>query len=116
MALTAKQRKHLEQRLKDERARALSALNRSLAEYSGSTDRDRSGDLTSVPFHMADRGTDTMNEELDASNGTRISRELAEIDAALSKLYEAPETFGVSESTGAPIPFERLDAIPWART
>ncbi|MEO8579887.1 MAG: TraR/DksA C4-type zinc finger protein [Gemmatimonadales bacterium] len=116
MALTAKQSKHLEKRLKEERARALTALNRSLAQSSGSTDQDRSGDLTSAPFHMADRGTDTMNEELDASNDTRISRELAEIDAALSKLYEAPDTFGISEKTGAQIPFERLDAIPWART
>ena len=46
----------------------------------------------------------------------RASRELEEIDAALQRLYETPERFGLSESTGRPIPFERLDIIPWART
>lgn len=116
MSLTKKQLKHLEARLKDERARALSLLNRSLADNSGSTDQDRSGELTSMPLHMADRGTDTMQHELDASNETRISRELAEIDAALARLYESPEKFGISEFSGDEIAFERLDAIPWART
>ena len=46
----------------------------------------------------------------------RASRELEEIDAALRRLYESPERFGLSETTGEPIPFERLDLIPWART
>jgi DnaK suppressor protein len=116
MTLSRKQLEHLERRLKEERSRALGALNRSVAEYSGSTDQERSGDLTSMPLHMADVGTDTMQEELDASNETRISRELAEIDAALTRLYKSPESFGLSESTGTQIPFERLDAVPWARS
>jgi DnaK suppressor protein len=46
----------------------------------------------------------------------RASRELEEIDAALQRLYEHPDRFGLSETTGEPIPFERLDVIPWART
>jgi DnaK suppressor protein len=116
MPLTAKQLEHLERRLREERSRSLTTLNRSVDEYSGSTEQERSGDLTSVPLHMADVGTDTMQEELDASNETRISRELAEIDAALERLYKSPTDFGVSESTGTQIPFERLDAIPWARS
>ena len=115
MKLTSSQLKHLEKRLKDERERALTALNRDFAEFSQS-DQDRTGDITSMPLHMADVGTDTMQEELAASNQTRISRELADIDDALTRLYETPEKFGVSESTGAQIPFERLDAIPWARS
>jgi DnaK suppressor protein len=116
MPLSTEQLKHLEQRLKDERARLLDALNRSVADYSGSTEMERSGNLSSVPLHMADIGTDTMQEELDASNETRMSRELAEIDAALERIYQSPETFGISESTGAQIPLERLDEIPWARS
>lgn len=116
MAYNSKQLKHLERRLKDERSRALSALNRTVAESSGSTDQERSGDLTSMPLHMADVGTDTMQESLDAANATRISRELAEIDSALERLYSTPERFGISESTGTQIPFERLDTIPWARS
>jgi RNA polymerase-binding transcription factor DksA len=69
-----------------------------------------------MPLHMADRGTDTMQQELDASNATRVSRELAEIDAALERLYQTPEEFGRCEETGKDIPFPRLDMIPWART
>lgn len=39
---------------------------------------------------------------------------LAEIDRALAKLDAG--TYGVSEKTGDPIPYERLVAIPWARS
>ena len=115
MTLTSGQLKHIEKRLKDERERALTALNRTVDEFAES-DQDRTGDLTSMPLHMADVGTDTMQEDLEASNQTRISRELADIDDALTRLYESPEKFGISESTGGQIPFERLDAIPWARS
>jgi DnaK suppressor protein len=114
--LSKTQRSNLEQLLKDERARALRALNRSVDEQSGDDEQDRSGDLTVVPFHPADLGTDTMQAELEASNDTRISRELAEIDAALERLYQSPEKFGICEDTGAEIPYARLEVIPWART
>lgn len=116
MALTDSQRKHLEKRLRDERARALRSLNRSVDERSGESEEDQAGDLTIMPTHQADLGTDTMQEELDASNSTRISRQLAEIDAALQRLYANPERFGVCERTGDPIPYARLEIIPWART
>jgi RNA polymerase-binding transcription factor DksA len=116
MPLTIKQRKHLEKRLHDERARALQLLNRIVAERSSSSEQEAAGDLTLMPLHQADLGTDTIDEELDESNATRVSRELAEIDAALERLYKTPEQFGVCEDTGREIPFERLDIIPWART
>jgi DnaK suppressor protein len=87
-----------------------------VADRSQADEQERAGDLTTVPFHIADRGTDTMQDELEASNATRMSRELAEIDAALERLYHSPERFGVCEDTGRPIPLERLDVIPWART
>jgi DnaK suppressor protein len=114
--LTDTQRGHLEQRLRQERARALSDLGRSADERERESAEDRAGDLTLAPTHLADLGTDTMREELDASNATRISRELAEIDAALERLYHEPAKFGVCEDTGADIPYERLELVPWART
>ena len=116
MPLSEAQRQHLEQLLKEERARAMRALNRSLTENSEDDEQDRSGDLTVMPFHPADLGTDTMQAELDAANDARISRELAEIDAALDRLYRSPEKFGICEDTGAEIPYARLEIIPWART
>lgn len=39
---------------------------------------------------------------------------LAEIEHALAKL--ANGRYGLSEKTGDPIPYERLAAVPWART
>ena len=116
MALTESQRTHLEKRLREERDRALRSLNRSVDVNADESQEDRSGDITKMPTHQADLGTDTMQDELDASNATRISRELAEIDAALERLYSDPKRFGICEKTGEPISFERLDIIPWART
>jgi DnaK suppressor protein len=116
MTLTATQRSQLEQRLRDERARALESLNRDTADRAGATEQEGAGDLTKMPFHMADLGTDTMDAELDASNATRASRELTEIDDALDRLYRNPERFGLCEESGREIPFERLVMIPWART
>jgi len=115
MPLTAAQRKHLEKRLQAERARAVKLVNGIVADRSAGTEQDESGDLSLMPFHPADIGTDAMNEELDESNATRASRELAEIDDALERLYKTPAKFGLCED-GREIPFERLDIIPWART
>jgi DnaK suppressor protein len=116
MSLSDAQRRHLERRLHEERARLQRDLNRSLAVQEQEDEQDRAGDLTKYPFHPADLGTDTMDAELDVSNETRMSGELAEIDAALDRLYRTPERFGICEETGRPIPFERLDIVPWART
>jgi len=116
MTLTQRQRTHLEQRLQQERARALAALNRTVAEHSGETEEERSGDVSAMPTHQADLGTDSIQEEIEAADATRVSRALAEIDDALDRLVRTPEKYGVCEATGEPIPFERLDLIPWART
>jgi DnaK suppressor protein len=116
MALSDRQRDELEHRLQEERARALRMLNRGMADRASESEQDRSGDLSSIPFHMADLGTDTMQDELEASNATRVSNELAEIDSALERLYRNPEQFGICEDTGREISFERLKVIPWART
>lgn len=116
MALTQKQRAHLEQRLREEHARALARLNRSMADHARQTEEESSGDVSAAPTHMADLGTDTIQEEIEASDVTRVSRELAEIEEALDRLVRTPERFGICEDTGEPIPYERLELIPWART
>jgi RNA polymerase-binding transcription factor DksA len=116
MSLTESQRRHLERRLQEDGARLRRALDASLALRAGEDEQDRAGNLSKVPVHPADLGTDTIDAELEASNETRMSRELEEIDAALHRLYHTPERFGICEETGRPIPFERLDIVPWART
>ena len=115
MALTDKQRRHLEGRLREERERVLETIRR-YDEARGTTQADADGDLSIYPSHLADRGTDSFDQEMLAQLEQRATAELEEIDAALQRLYEHPERFGVSEATGRPIPFERLELIPWART
>ncbi len=105
MALTPTQRKHLETRLLEERTRVVDAL----ARYNRAT-RD------TVQQEPGDRGTDTADQERDVVNAARETTELAEIDAALERLYQRPEQYGRCERSGKPIPFARLDLVPWART
>ena len=116
MALNDVDRERLERRLEEERVRTTRLLGQLVAEQSASSEQDRAGDLSKMPFHFADLGSDTMEAELAASNATRLSNELAAIDAALERLYRAPAQFGICEDTGAEIPLARLDVIPWART
>jgi RNA polymerase-binding transcription factor DksA len=115
MPLTAAQRRHFERRLLEERER----LTQSLARYAAETHdtvRDETGELSAFPSHPADLGTDTTDQELDASNAARQTAELAEIDAALERLYQRPAEYGRCERGGDEIPLERLEALPSART
>ncbi len=115
MPLDAAQLTHLEKRLRDERARLVEELHAFEDVEESDDSQDRAGDLSKLPTHSADLGTDAINEEIEVSIATRVSAELAEIDAALDRIVTTPETFGTDEETGAPIPFERLDIIPYAR-
>jgi RNA polymerase-binding transcription factor DksA len=115
MAFTKAQLEHFRKRLLEERER----VTRDLARYHAQTQRtlrDESGELSSAPVHLADLGTDTEDQEIDAANAARQSIELENIDAALERLYHRPNEYGMCEKTGEPIPFERLDIIPWATT
>ena len=116
MALSAAQLKHFEKRLLEERASLQQELQRYTGAEAADDEQEQSGDLTKVPFHPADLGTDTIDQEMGAANATRESAQLADIDAALERLYETPEKFGIDERTNAPPPLERREIIPWART
>jgi DnaK suppressor protein len=115
MPLTQLQRDYLARRLREEREYILRALRR-YDERLTATEQDAAGDLSKIPFHPADTGTDAFDREVGAQEVSRLSRELVEVDAALRRLYRDPERFGRDEHTGDEIPFERLDIIPWART
>lgn len=57
MPLTDSQRDLLAQRLRDERTRLLRALGR-YDETLMTTEQDAAGDLSKLPFHFADVGTE----------------------------------------------------------
>ena len=113
--LSLEQREHLGRRLHEERQRLLGQLHAFEEVDADETSQEQSGDLSKFPTHPADLGTDANAEEVELAIGTRMSQELAEIDAALDRLATSPETFGQDDETGEPIPFERLDIIPYAR-
>src|SRR5437773_7373932 len=86
MPLTNEQQRRIERRLRDERERAIQLLNDIVADRSAESQQEETGDLTLMPYHPADLGTDTMDEELDASNATRVSRELTRSEEHTSEL------------------------------
>lgn len=110
--MTKKQLKHLEERLLEERGLAL----RALAHHD---DREQfpigedDGELTSYPLHMADEGTDTMEQEKEMLLASKEGRLVYEIDEALRTLYKEPERYGECQECGGSIAFERLDVVPW---
>jgi len=108
-------RKRFEKRLLDERARIAGVLDRMNATSRSDEQRDQDGDLSVMPTHPADLGTDEQQRELESSVNQNEADTLAEIDAALERLYKDPDRYGVDERTGKAIPLARLEVIPWAR-
>lgn len=109
--MTEEQRRHLEHRLLQERARANRALERLDEAATISTVED--GDLTSYPLHLADQGTDAQEQEKSLMLLGKEGARLTGIDGALRRLYKEPERYGVCEQCEREIPFERLDVVPW---
>ena len=108
-------RKRFEKRLLDERARITGVLDRMNTTARSEEERDQAGDLSLMPTHQADLGSDEQQRELETSVNQNEADTLAEINAALERLYKTPERYGIDERTGKPIPLARLDVVPWAR-
>jgi len=75
--------------------------------------QDASGDLSNVPIHMADVGTDNYERELMIELIQSGEASVRSIDDALEKIEEG--TFGICESCEKKINKERLKAVPYAR-
>lgn len=110
--MTDEQRNLLERRLVQERDRVIQRAGRHEESIANS---DNDGDLTTYPLHLADEGTDTMEQEKDLLLRSREGQHLDLIDSALRKIYKQPEAYGICENCGGPIPYERLELVPWAR-
>jgi len=74
---------------------------------------DASGDLSSMPIHMADLGTDNFEHELALGLLDSEIQLLREIDDALERIEQG--SYGICLGTGQQIPKTRLEAKPWAR-
>ena len=75
---------------------------------------DETGELVSgsADQHMADTATETVEREIGNTLEEHDERLLEAIDAALGRIDAG--TYGKCVNCGAPIPEERLEAMPWA--
>ncbi len=69
--------------------------------------------LSSLPLHMADMGTDNYEQEFTLGLVEKDRTLLREINTALAKIQDG--RYGICEGTGKPISKPRLEAQPWAR-
>ncbi|WP_085524056.1 hypothetical protein [Tuberibacillus sp. Marseille-P3662] len=73
-----------------------------------------SGELSQYDNHPADSGTALYERQKDMVLRNMEKEELNNINTALNKFVNG--TYGLDEETGQPIPLERLEALPTART
>jgi RNA polymerase-binding transcription factor DksA len=105
---------HFEKRLLEDRKRAVQELARFDAT-NGASQEDDTGELSTYRFHLADVGTETMEQEKNHLLASHTGRLVVHIDDALRRLYRSPETFGRCHDCGRAIAYDRLDALPNAR-
>jgi DnaK suppressor protein len=73
---------------------------------------EANGDLSSMPIHMADIGSDNFEQEFTLSLMENDGGTLTQIEASLERIEEG--TYGQCEECGMKIPKTRLNAIPYA--
>ena len=102
----------LRRKLLDMRRRLVNEVER-ISRNSLSRRDAASGDVSAMPIHMADIGSDNYDKEFALELIEGEQQELRDIDAALHKLDEG--TFGKCEQCGGKVGYGRLNAIPYAR-
>jgi DnaK suppressor protein len=112
--MTAEERQRLENRLLTERERVLKALA-TFDDRIKSTPQEEAGELSTYPFHAADDGTNTMEQEKEYLLASKEGRLLYSIDDALRTIYKEPERYGRCDNCERTIRYERLEIVPWTR-
>ena len=82
-------------------------------EALGKSRQDASGDLSNVPIHMADVGTDNYDRDLTIGLIQNGEEELRAIDEALERIGN--KTFGLCEECGKKVSKVRLTALPYVK-
>lgn len=112
-SLTAAEIKYFKQILLVKRAEIIGDVNSIENEALKKSRLDAAGDLSSMPIHMADIGTDNFEQEFALGLMDSERKLLVEINDALKRINNG--FYGICEGTGKPIPKTRLQAKPWAR-
>jgi len=111
--LSAAEIRRFKEMLLEKRREILGNVNEIEDEALKKSRMDASGDLSSMPIHMADLGTDNYEQEFVLGLMDSERKLLREIDDALQRIED--RKYGLCEGTGKPIPKARLKAQPWAR-
>ncbi|GAB4188170.1 MAG: hypothetical protein Kow00105_02850 [Phycisphaeraceae bacterium] len=107
--LTRKDLNHFKQLLLEKRAEIVGdVMGMEEARASGN-----GGDLSNMPLHMADIGSDNYEQEFTLGLVESERKLLMEIDQALLRIKKG--IYGICLVTGKPIPRERLEIKPWAK-
>jgi len=101
------------QRLVDLRTRLNGDVSHLADEALRQNQKEASGNLSSMPIHMADIGSDNFEQEFTLNLLANEEQVLAEIAAALERLNDG--SFGRCEECREAIPRARLDALPYTR-
>lgn len=107
--LSKKELNHYKNLLLIKRAEIVGDLSSIEAEALRSND----GDLSNMPIHMADIGSDTYEQDFMLGMAESERQRLREIDEALLRIQN--RTYGVCQMTEKTIPTARLEAKPWAK-
>lgn len=111
--LTAEEIQHFRNLLLQKRAELVGDVSSIENEALKKSRLDAAGDLSSMPIHMADLGTDNFEQEFALGLMDSERKILAEIGDALKRIDGG--VYGICEGTGKPIAKARLGANPWAR-
>ena len=112
--MSEEQLEQIERRLLEERGRSISRIELLRDQAEDTTPAD-SGELTQYPMHLADVGTEEEIRQEALALAEHESRHFDSIEAALERMYRAPDRFGYCESCGGGIHFERLMQVPHTR-
>jgi RNA polymerase-binding transcription factor DksA len=74
---------------------------------------DAAGDLSSLPMHLADLGTDNFEQDITLGLMEGEGEEIKEIEEAQDRIADG--SFGLCEGCRKRIPKDRLKVIPYAR-
>ncbi len=111
--LTRAELKSFRKLLMDKRRELMGDMSGMEAEAMGVNRHEGSGDLSNIPTHLADAGTDNYEQEFTLGLIESERTLLGEINHALERIEDG--IFGVCMGTGKPIGKMRLRAKPWAQ-
>ena len=98
------------ERLLQLRSRLRGDVNGMAAAALNQTRTEASGDLSSMPIHMADVGSDNFEQEFTLGLMENDGETLEQIELALERIEEG--VYGLCIECERPVPKTRLNAIP----